>query len=334
MLFLSPIFSIPAASDTALKFDSFFNFLFIVSTILFVVTLAFGIYFVLRYQRKGEPDAQGNFKVSFLDSNHWIEWGSMFIIAVISAVIFFWGFRDYAINIAPKMDEYEVNVLGQQWNWQMSYADGKTFMNELYVPVGKPVKLVITSKDVLHSFFIPAFRVKMDAVPGMYTSLRFMPTKAGAYDIFCAENCGTSHAAMIGKVYALEPNDFANWERGMFAVNKSSSEPAPGTAPQASAAPETPVEKGAKLFRSKTCNTCHSVDGSRLVGPTWKGIWGMEEELADGSKIKIDENYVRESILEPMKKVTKGYPPAMPTFKGLVSDQEIEYLIAYMKSLK
>jgi cytochrome c oxidase subunit 2 len=333
MLFLSTVYSIPAASDTALNFDSFFNFLFIVSTLLFVITLAFGIYFVIRYQRKGAPDAEGNYQVSKVDTNHWVEWGSMFIIAVISAVIFFWGFRDYAKNIAPKMDEFEVNVLGQQWNWQITYADGKTFMNELYVPVGRPIKLVITSKDVLHSFFIPAFRVKMDAVPGLFTSLRFMPTKAGEYDIFCAENCGTSHAAMIGKVYALEQADFVKWQNGTFAVTKSSDQPAAG-ANAVAAAPETPAEKGAKLFKSKTCSTCHSVDGSRLVGPTWKGVWGKEGLLADGTKVLIDENYVRESILEPMKKVTKGYPPAMPTFKGLVSDQEIEYLIAYMKSLK
>lgn len=326
---------LPVASDTASNFQSFFNFLFVVCGFLFIVTLAVGIYFVIKYSRRpGTADHAGNYKVAYIEANHWIEWGSMFVIAVVSAIIFFWGWRDYARSIAPKMDEYEINVLGQQWNWVMTYADGKTFMNELYVPVGQPVKLVITSKDVLHSFFIPAFRTKIDAVPGMYTSLRFTPTQPGEFDIFCAEYCGTSHSGMIGKVYALAKEDFAKWEKGMFTVAKSSGQAGAAAGGPTAKTPETPAQMGAQLFKSKTCNTCHSVDGSRLVGPSWKGAWGKEEELADGTKVIVDENYVRESILEPMKKVTKGYPPAMPTFKGLLTDQEIDYLIAYMKSLK
>lgn len=330
-MLLSGLF-LPVASDSAASFDVFFNFLFVTSTILFVVTLAFGIYFVIKHRRTSEEHKK---TVAYVEENHWVEWGSMFIIAVISAIIFIWGYRDFRENIRPKMDEYEINVVGQQWNWQIYYADGKQFMNELYVPVGQPVKLIITSKDVIHSFFIPAYRVKMDAVPGLYTALRFTPTMAGEFDIFCAQFCGTSHAAMIGKVFALPKEDFQKWEKGLYKVNKSA-EPALGDAKGAGkpVAQETPVELGAKLYKTKTCSTCHSTDGSRLVGPSWKGIWGKSEELADGASVMVDENYVRESILEPMKRITKGYPAAMPTFKGLVSDQEINYLIAYIKSLK
>lgn len=322
--------SLPAASDTAHNFTSFFNFMLIVSTILFVLTVAAGIYFVIKYRRRSDNDPTIQ-----VHGNDWVEWGSMFIIAVISAIIFFWGYRDYKRNITPKADEYEISILGQQWNWLITYSNGRTLMNEMYLPEGRPVKLVMTSKDVLHSFFIPAFRVKMDTVPGMYTSLRFTPTKTGVFDIFCAEYCGTSHSGMIGKAQVLSKEDFAKWEQGLLTLpSLVGGGPAPTTGATAAAATETPVQRGERLFKSKTCNTCHSIDGTRLVGPTFKGVWGRTDELADGTSVVVDENYFRESMLEPMKKVVKGYPPAMPTFKGLLTEEEINDLIAYAKTLK
>lgn len=335
-------FVAPIASDTAQNFDAFFNFLTITSTILFVVTVAFGLYFTFKYRRRSETD-----EVPYIDGNNWIEWGSIFIIAVISAVIFVWGFIDYRYQIAPKMNEYEINIIGRQWSWTMEYQHGAKLANQLVLPIDTPIKLVMKSEDVLHSFYIPAFRTKQDVVPGIFTTLRFTPNKAGTYNLFCAEYCGTDHSGMMGEIIVLTKENFQKWKDGLMeipqfvktaganvAVNggdtsKGALDPADGGTSMVSMA-----DKGKALFASKTCSTCHSTDGSRLVGPTFKGLWGSMEETQDGEKVKVDENYVRESLLEPMKRITKGYPPAMPTFKGQLSDDEIRYLIAFMKTLK
>ncbi len=335
-------FVAPIASDTAENFDSFFNFLTVTSIILFVVTVSFGIYFSIKYRRRSEDD-----KVAYITGNNWIEWGSIFIISVISAVIFVWGYIDYRAQIDPRMNEYEINVVGRQWSWTMEYQHGTKLANQLVLPVDLPIKLIMKSEDVLHSFFIPAFRTKQDVVPGIFTTLRFTPNKVGTYNLFCAEYCGTDHSGMMGEVHVLSQDDFRKWKDGLIKLpdfvktaganvlvnggdtSSGALDPANGGTSGGSMA-----DKGKVLFTSKTCSTCHSTDGSRLVGPTFKGLFGSMEETQDGARIKVDENYIRESILEPMKRITKGYPPAMPTFKGQLSDDEIRYLIAYMKTLK
>ncbi len=346
-------FVAPIASDTAQNFDTLFNFLTVTSIILFAVTTAFGLYFTIKYRRRTEND-----EVPYIDGNHWIEWGSIFIIAVISAVIFVWGLIDYRYQIAPKMDEYEVNVIGRQWSWTMQYQHGASLANQLVLPIDIPIKLVMKSEDVLHSFFIPAFRTKQDVVPGIFTTLRFTPNKVGTYNLFCAEYCGTDHSGMMGEVIVLSKENFQNWKNGLMkipdyvkkaganiAANSSDTRGGNNTSRGAIDPPNSNntsggtsmipmAEKGKALFISKTCSTCHSIDGSRLVGPTFKGLWGSMEETQDGSKVKVDENYFRESLFEPMKRITKGYPPAMPTFKGQLSDDEIRHLIAYVKTLK
>lgn len=329
----------PIASDTAVRFNSFFNFLTVVSIILFVTSVSFGLFFVVKYRRRSDSD-----QVPYIEGNNWLEWGSIFGIAVISAVIFVWGYLDYRAQIAPKMNEYEINITGRQWSWTMEYQHGARLANQLVLPVDLPIKLIMKSEDVLHSFFIPAFRTKQDVVPGIFTTLRFTPNKVGTYNIFCAEYCGTDHSGMMGEVLVLSQDDFRKWRDGMLsipdfvksagaAVAMNGGDTSSGVLDGKSAMVSM-EERGKELFTSKTCSTCHSIDGTRLVGPTWKGLWGSTEETMDGTKVTVDENYVRESILEPMKKITKGYPPAMPTFKGQLSDDDIRYLIAYMKSLK
>lgn len=316
---------LPAASLGAEKFESFYTVFLWIGTIIFVCTLGVGIYWAIRYKRRTEND-----KVPYIPHNYLVEFCSIFFISIWVAVFFLWGWHDYSDFISPKPDEYEINVIGQQWNWQIQYQHGKTFTNELFVPRGRPVKLVMTSKDVLHSFFIPEFRVKADTVPGQFTTLRFQPTKVGLYNIFCAEYCGTSHSKMIGKVHVMEPEDFQKWIDGVYKVPVVAAE----DSGQQPAAPLSMAELGAGLYKSKTCYTCHSLDGSRLYGPSFKGLWGSEQELMNGEKVAVDENYIRESIMDPMKKIVKGYPPQMPVFRGMLTDEEVNQLIAYMKTLK
>ncbi len=233
------------------------------------------------------------------------------------------------------MNEYEINILARQWSWEMQYANGKILANTLYVPKGKDIKLIMTSKDVLHSFFVPAFRIKQDVVPGLFTTLRFRPTRIGEYIIYCAEYCGTSHSMMLGKVHVLEPENFRRWEQNLYAPKTSENSKTPTTA--AKTKPPnvlTIAQRGAILYKTKTCNVCHSINGSRLVGPTFKGAFNRITELSNGKKVTVDENYIRRSLMDPMKEVVKGYPASMPTFRGTLTDEEVNELIAYIKTLK
>lgn len=317
---------LPSASTSGDKFMLFINVAIIIGCILFVGTLGAAIYWAIRYRRKGQDH-----QTPYIGGSYIIEFLSVFIISVWVAIFFIWGWKDYSYLISPKMNEYEINVIGQQWSWQIQYPHGKTLTNEMFIPRGTPVRLVMTSKDVLHSFFIPAFRNKQDTVPGQFTELRFTATKAGTYDIFCAEYCGTAHSKMIGKVHVLEPEDFQKWVDGIFEMPKAQAAVATGGAPVVKA---SMAELGAQLFKTKTCNACHTVNGARLIGPTFKGLYGSEVELMSGTKVKADENYIRESLMDPMKKIVKGYPPSMPTFRGMLSDEEVNQLIAYIKTLQ
>ena len=191
---------------------------------------------------------------------------------------------------------------------------GQREINELYVPVGVPVKLSLTSEDVIHSFFVPAFRMKQDVLPGRYSRTWFRATKTGVYHLFCAEYCGTKHSEMIGHVYVMEPQDYERWLSG--------------------AAADEPLEvAGRKLFESQRCDTCHK-GAPDPRGPSLHGIFGTRVDLADGGTALVDEEYVRESILRPMQRVTKGYQPVMPSYEGQIGEEEVLQLIAYLKTLK
>ncbi len=312
---------LPAASVSADKFNLLLHFLIVTSIVSFVLCIGAGFIFVVKYRRRRD-----NEHTPYIPHNYLVEFLSIFATSVVVAIIFLWGWYDYSDFIAPKLGEYEINVIGQQWSWTVQYAEGKTLMNEMYVPRGRPVRVIMTSKDVTHDFFIPAFRVKQDAVPGQYTNLRFTANKTGDYDIFCAQYCGGAHSGMIGIVHVVEPDDFQKWLDGMYR--------APVAAAGAAAPTMTLAERGHGLYQSKTCVTCHTIDGSRLIGPTFKGLYGSKVELNDGQTVVADENYLRESIVAPMAKIVKGYPPQMPMFTGLVSDEDINALIAYIKTLK
>jgi cytochrome c oxidase subunit 2 len=207
----------------------------------------------------------------------------------------------------------EVFVVGKRWMWKTQHMTGQREINQLHVPTGLPVKLTMTSEDVIHSFFIPAFRVKQDAVPGRYTTAWFEATHSGTYHLFCAEYCGTKHSQMIGSIVVMEPAAFQTWLAG--GVTGS------------------PAEEGQKLFQSLACITCHRAD-SQGRGPRLEGLFGRTVRLANGETIVADADYVRESILNPTAKVVEGYQPIMPTFQGLVSEEGVMQLIAYIQSLQ
>jgi cytochrome c oxidase subunit II len=201
--------------------------------------------------------------------------------------------------------------------WKLQHMAGRREINELHVPIGRPVRLNMTSEDVIHSFYVPAFRVKQDAVPGRYSSLWFEATKAGEYHLFCAEYCGTLHSGMIGRIVAMEPAAFEAWLAGQ--------QPGEANVPVAVA--------GENVFRAQGCGTCHRADGSGQ-GPSLAGAFGKAVTLQSGDTIRVDEGYIRESILNPQAKIVQGYQPVMPTYQGLLSEEDVMRLIAYVKSLR
>jgi cytochrome c oxidase subunit 2 len=232
---------------------------------------------------------------------------------LICMVMFAWGAKVFFQLYRAPAGAMEVYVVGKQWMWKVQHMDGHREINELHVPIGRPVKLIMGSEDVLHSYFIPAFRVKADVIPGRYNMLWFIASKPGRYHLFCAEYCGTNHSGMIGSIIAMEPTEFQAWLAG-------------GTPS------DTPAEAGAKLFQSQGCIVCHS-PGARIPAPMLTNVFGNPVTLQGGSTVIADEAYLRESIVNPQAKVVDGFQPLMPTFQGLASEEQLLQLIAYIKSL-
>jgi cytochrome c oxidase subunit 2 len=218
------------------------------------------------------------------------------------------------MNVAPA-GAYEIRVTAQQWGFTYTYPNGATSVDKLYVPKGREVKMKMSSKDVLHGFFIPAFRVKYDILPNRYTSVWFKATEKGEYDLFCTEYCGDKHSEMVSTVEVMPPDKFEEWVEG------------------AKLPDDLPLpELGKRLYSTQQCKNCHSLDGSRVVGPSFKGLYGMKNhKMSDGSTVTVDENYLRQSILNPNAKVVKGYPAAMPPNYSNLSERKLSALIAFMK---
>jgi len=310
----SPYFWMPVRGSTTADYvDGLFSYIMWVSIISLVMLMALMVYFVAKYRAKSRHDKP----TSNVDHHSGLEliWSTVPLPIVLA--MFAWGFQGFiALRTTPK-DAYEIHVTGQKWKWLFEYPNGLTD-DVLHVPVNQKVRVIINSVDVLHSLFLPAFRTKIDAVPGRYTELWFEPTAAGEYPIFCAEYCGTSHSNMITKVVAHEPADFQKWLKDAEAIID--------TLP--------PAELGEKMYNQNGCAGCHSLDGSPKTGPSFKGVFGKTEALSDGTSVTVDENYIRNSILEPQAQLVQGFPPAMPTFKGKLSDKKIDGLVAFIKAQK
>ena len=294
------------ASATAGNVDALFIFLLIISGLMTLLIFCAIIYFAARYRnRKGVPAEQ-------IEGSIPLEITWTLIPLGVFMVIFAWGAVVYFKSRTPPRDSTEVYVVAKQWMWKLEHAEGQREINELHVPVGRDVKLIMTSQDVIHSFFVPAFRMKQDVLPGRYTVVWFRATKPGTYHLFCAQYCGTQHSGMIGSIVVMEPAQYEAWTGG------STGGPLSAT--------------GGKIFAELGCATCHRTD-TQGRGPNLQGIFGKPVMLQDGRTVTADENYIRESILDPGAKVVNGFKPVMPTFQGLISDEQLNALVAYVKSL-
>ncbi len=296
------------ASSLASQVDLLFLFLVVVS-VFFACLIFFLIYvFAVRYRRRSEDEIPqqlpGLIKLELL-------WTIVPLILVM--VAFTWGATLYFDTFTPPKDAMEIYAVGKQWMWHIQHPSGRREINELHVPAGQPIRMIIASEDVIHSFYLPDFRIKMDAVPGRYTSMWFTPTQVGEYYLFCAEYCGTDHAKMKGKVVVMEPMDYQNWLSGSEA--------------------DEPMEViGERKFQQLACHTCHA-DKPNARGPSLVGMFGKPVRLQDGRTVIMDESYIRESILNPNAKIAAGYKPVMPTFQGQIDELGILQITAYIKSL-
>jgi cytochrome c oxidase subunit II len=297
-----------SASTAAPMVDRLYIFLLLVAAFFTFSICAAIIYFVLKYRRGARVDRRRSPHHGTMAIE--ITWSVLPLL--LSMVIFGWGAALYFRAHRPPPDCHEVNVLAKQWMWHIQHSGGQREINTLHVPVGRPVQLRMISEDVIHSFFVPAFRLKQDVLPGRYVTMWFEANKAGRYHLFCAEYCGTSHSKMIGEVVALEPAEFAEWLQG-----------GPVQAPEAA---------GETLFAKYRCNTCHTTAVHPRCPPLG-GLFGSKVTLQGGSTLTADEAYVRESILQPNAKIVAGYQSLMPSFTGQISELELFDLVAYLKSL-
>jgi len=306
----SPLSNFPEqASNFAGNVDALFAFILITSVFFAVLVTLLVIFAAFRFKRKA-PGEVGD----TVEGNMPLEIGWTFIPLVLALGMFAWGAVIYVnFRVAPK-DTIDVYVIGKQWMWKLQQPNGRKEINELHIPVNRNVKLIMGSEDVIHNFYVPAFRVKMDVVPGRYNTLWFRPTKIGKYHFFCSQYCGTNHAIMGGYVYVQDPAEYAAWLSG-------------------DAGDVNPVSAGERLFTQLACVTCHVSNGTGR-GPSLNGLYGNKVLLADGTSVTADESYIRESILQPKAKITAGYQPVMPTFQGLVTEEQVLNLTAYIKSLQ
>lgn len=309
------LFLPPQSSTIAGDVDALFNFVLYASVVFFLIVVLGAAYFVFRYRKRGKSDQLDT--APSHSTKLELAWTIIPVILVFT--VFFWGFKVFLkMHVVPK-DAIEIKVTAQKWFWSFDYVkEDVNSLNELVVPVDMPVQLTMSSTDVIHSFYVPGFRIKLDVLPNRYTVTWFEATDVGSYDLFCTEYCGTGHSEMIGKVKVVTDSEYREWIDNAGLGGE-----------------EVPlVELGAKVYRAKACLTCHSVDGNPMIGPSFKGRFGTQQKMDDGPTVTVDENYLRESILEPNAKHAAGFQPVMPSYQGLLKDREIDAVIEYIKSLE
>jgi cytochrome c oxidase subunit II len=302
-----PLFPEQASSNAA-AVDALLFFLLGVSGFFALLISVLVIYFAVRYRRRPDapptPRIEGALRLELFWS---------VIPLLISLLIFVWGVNLYFQLARPPENALEVYVVGKQWMWKLQHSGGQREINELHVPLGQPLKLSLISEDVIHDFFVPAFRAKVDVVPGNYSHLWFQPTKKGQYHLFCSQYCGTNHSGMIGTVYVQEPAEYQAW------LNQRA---------EGSLALE-----GRKIFLKFRCTSCHSAD-AQARAPVLESLYLQRVPLRDGSTVVADETYLRESVLKPDAKIVAGYEAIMPTFQGQINEEEMIRLVAFLKALR
>ena len=304
----TPLFP-DAVSTMAPRVDALFFFLVGLTAFFSLLIAGLIVYYAVRFRRLA-PDQIG----AVIEGGKVLEITWTVIPFIIVMTIFVWGASVFFAMSRPPDDALNVYVVGKQWMWKFQHLNGQREINELHVPVGRPIKLVMTSEDVIHDVFVPGFRVKADVIPGRYTSLWFEPTKPGRYHLFCAEYCGTRHSGMVGEVVVMEPDEFQAWLSGGGAEGSLAS-------------------AGAKLFADLACNTCHrpEVQGR---GPRLDGLFGRTVTLEGGARVVVDEAYLREAIVNPNARIAQGFQPVMPSYQGVATEEGLLQLIEYVKSLR
>jgi cytochrome c oxidase subunit 2 len=296
------------ASTVAGQVDLLLVALLALGVFFTIIIMALIVYFGIKYRRGKQADRSnpplGNTKM---------ELGWVFGLLVLSAGAFVWATVIYFHMSTPPQDTMDIFVVGKQWMWKFQHQEGQREINVLHVPLGRPVRLIMTSEDVIHSFYVPAFRLKRDVLPGRYTYLWFQATKTGEFHLFCAEYCGTDHAKMTGTVIVMEPRQFQDWLGGTQTVVSLS-------------------QAGEQLFQQFGCTSCHTA-GAAVLAPSLDGLFGSTVSLSDGGSVVADENYIRESLFFPQKKIVAGFDPIMPSYEGRLTEEQVLDLIAYIKSL-
>lgn len=303
------------ASNIAERVDMAFLVILSISVVLLVVITFAMVYFVIRYSRRRNP------KPSQVSGNLLLETIWTVVPTILALVMFYYGWHGFQLMRDVPKDTMLVKVTARMWSWLFEYDNGKS-TDTLYVPLDRPVKLALSSQDVIHSLYVPAFRIKEDAVPGLETHLWFTPTVPGSFDLFCTEYCGLRHASMLSKVVVMPVDEFEAWyEREEPGVSEVTQE----------------EKVGLQLIQAKGCIACHSTDGTHIVGPTFKGIFGNRTTVIVGEmerEIVVDEEYLRRSIIDPGAEVVKGYQPVMPPMAGMLTAEELEEIIRYLKGLE
>lgn len=306
MSFQLPFFP-EQASSFAKDVDLLTLWLTAMSAFFTVIIALMIVVFAIKYRRRHPDEVGEEFHESVLLE---VTWTVIPLILVLGT--FVWGAKVFFRLYRPPAGAVEYQITGKQWMWKAQHPTGQREINSLHLPVGQPTKLTMTSEDVIHSYFVPAFRAKADVIPGRYTTMWFTPTKPGKYHLFCTEYCGTEHSRMVGSVTVMETDDYQRWLASV-------------------PVPAPPAKQGEQLFATMSCSTCH--DGSNLKGPELHGIFGREVTLASGRIVRVDENYLREAILDPAAHVARGYQPLMPTYRGQIDEDGVYQLISYLKSL-
>ena len=320
----SPFSLLPTASNHAASLDGLYVFLTIICGIAMALVIGAMLYFMVKYKKRSDDD-----KTHPLTHNAKLEFWWSAIPSVFLLIFFFWGEIDFVEMSTPPSDAIDIRVKGQKWQWTVEYpshpggacVDKETNAPLLVVPKDRPVRLTMTSTDVIHSFFVPAFRVKKDVIPGRYSNLWFTAIQEGEFPAFCTEYCGDEHSSMLAKVKVVSADQY---DAAVASCTKLEFDPSTGDM----------ASFGKQIFEVKGCPACHTIDGNKSVGPSLKGIWGKDEAMADGSSAKVDDNYIRESLMNPNAKVVSGFAPSMPSFQGQLDDAQVTAVIEYIKSLK